>query len=101
MRLERDLVGVFDFLKNKKTDATYMKMLNGITPVFSQFGNDIYASDVVQQALYTIVTEMKKLRPRHVRRDNFDIEPVWSDIQRVLEHPNPLMTKSDFIEKVT
>ena len=101
MRLERDLVGVFDFLKNKKTDATYMKMLNGITPVFSQFGNDIYASDVVQQALYTIVTEMKKLRPRHVRRDQFDIEPVWSDIQRVLEHPNPLMTKSDFIEKVT
>ena len=35
-------------------------MLNGYTPIFSQFGNDIYASDVVQQAIVCIVDEMKK-----------------------------------------
>ncbi len=36
-------------------------MLNGYTPIFSQFGNDIYASDVVQQAIVCIVDEMKKI----------------------------------------
>ena len=30
-------------------DTKYAKILNGYTPIFSQFGQDIYASDVVQQ----------------------------------------------------
>ncbi len=94
----------FDFFKNfikKKENAQYVSMLNSNYPIFSQFGNDIYASDVVQQALYSIVCEMKKLNPRHVRIDNFDYVPVWDDIQRVLDDPNEIMTKSDFIEKIT
>jgi hypothetical protein len=31
--------------------ATQLKMLNGYIPVFSQFGNDAYASDVVRSAV--------------------------------------------------
>lgn len=92
------------FRKNKNENVDklpYAKMLNNTVPIFSQFGDDIYASDVVQQALYTIVTEMKKLTPKHVRRNGFDFEPVYSDIQRVLNDPNELMTKSDFVEKIT
>ena len=97
-------MGIFDFFKNRKTEKqnmTYAEMLNGNYPVFSQFGNDIYASDVVQQAIYTIVTEMKKLKPKHVRRTGFDLGPVYDDVQRVLEQPNHLMTRSDFLEKIT
>lgn len=97
-------MGLFDFLKNRKTrqnNLRLMKMLNGAYPIFSQFGSDIYASDVVQQAIYTIVTEMKKLKPRHVRRSAFDLTPVYDDVQRVLDQPNVLMTRSDFIEKIT
>lgn len=75
-------------------------MLNGYTPIFSQFGNNIYASDVVQQAISCIVTEMKKLNPQHVREYGSDSEPVSSDRQRILTNPNPLMTKSDFLEKI-
>lgn len=92
------------FRKNKNENVDkmpYAKMLNNTAPIFSQFGDDIYASDVVQQALYTIVTEMKKLTPKHVRRNGFDFEPVYSDVQRVLNDPNELMTKSDFVEKIT
>ena len=92
------------FLKNKifaNKNLRYAQMLNGMYPVFSQFGEDIFASDVVQQGLYAIVTEMKKLRPRHIRRDGFDLIPVFDDLQRVLDQPNPLMTRSDFIERVT
>lgn len=97
-------MGIFDFFKNRRIrgeNMRFVQMMNGMYPVFSQFGNDIYASDVVQQALYTIVTEMKKLKPKHVRRENFDLAPVYDDLQRVLDDPNYLMSRSDFLEKIT
>lgn len=89
------------FKKETPTQTKYAEVLNGYTPIFSQFGTDIYASDVVQQAISCIVTEMKKLRPEHVREIGNDITPVNSDIQKVLNNPNQLMTTSDFLEKVT
>lgn len=98
-------MGIFDIFRKKREEKqqyTLMSMLNGRLPMFSQFGQNIYASDVVQQAIYTIVTEMKKLNPRHIVRDGFDLAPArYNDIQRVLDHPNDLMTKSDLIEWVT
>ena len=63
------------------------------------FGNNIYASDVVVQALKCIVDEMKKLNPTHVRMKGNDPVPVKSTVQDVLDNPNPLMTTSEFIEK--
>lgn len=94
-------MGLFDFLRGRKNDRLmYAKMLSGATPIFSQFGSDIYASDVVQQAVGCIVTEMKKLRPMHVKTAGLDLTPVSGTIQRVLNKPNPLMSTSDFIEKI-
>ena len=75
--------------------------MSGYAPIFSQFGTNIYASDVVQQAINCIVSEMKKLRPEHIVEKGNDLIPVNSDIQRVLNNPNPMMTTSDFLEKVT
>ena len=88
-------------LKKLNRNTTYAQMLNGYTPVFSQFGDNIFASDVVQQAISCIVTEMKKLNPQHVRENGGDAIPVNGDRQRVMMNPNPLMTKSDFLEKIT
>ncbi len=88
-------------LKKLNRNTTYAQMLNGYTPVFSQFGDNIFASDVVQQAISCIVTEMKKLNPQHVRENSGDAIPVNGDRQRVMMNPNPLMTKSDFLEKIT
>lgn len=73
--------------------------LDGWMPIFSQFGTDIYASDVVQQALKCIVDEMKKLNPTHIRMNGNDPVPVRSSIQDVLESPNQLMTTNEFLEK--
>ena len=84
--------------KQRKFAPTF----DGFTPVFSQFGTDIYASDVVQQAVACIVNEMKKLNPQHVRYIGNDVTPISakkSSIQKVLENPNPLMTTSEFLEK--
>ena len=75
-------------------------MLNGYAPIFSQFGTNIYASDVVQQAVKCIVDEIKKLKPTHVRFNGSDPKLVEdSTIQSVLNDPNPLMTTSEFLEK--
>lgn len=89
------------FKKETPTQATYAEVLNGYTPIFSQFGNSVYASDVVQQAISCVVNEVKKLRPEHIREVNNDVTPVNDEIQRILNNPNPLMTTSDFLEKVT
>lgn len=75
-------------------------MLNGFTPIFSQFGDDIYASDVVQQAINCIVSEMKKLNPTHVRANGSDVAPINGNIQQVLNAPNEIMTTTEFIEKI-
>lgn len=93
-------MGLFDKIfkrapKNKKLAPT----LSGFWPIYGQFGTNIYASDVVQQALKCIVDEMKKLNPTHVRMNGSDPNPVKSTVQDVLDSPNPLMTTSEFIEK--
>ena len=83
--------------KNTKPAPT----MDGFSPWFSQFGTNIYASDVVVQCLKCIVDEMKKLNPTHVRYKGNDSVPVKSTVQDVLSQPNPLMTTADFIEKIT
>lgn len=95
-------MGWLDKLKRKMPRSwKWAQQLNGYTPIFSQFGTDIYASDVVQQAVKCIVDEMKKLNPTHIRYTGNDPVPINGDIQRVLNNPNPLMTTSEFLEKIT
>lgn len=93
-------MGVFAKLKNKINGLRFAHMLNSGQPMFSQFGENIYASDIVQSIVDCIVTELTKLTPKHIRRNGSDKIPVNDDKQRVLDNPNRLMTKSDFISKV-
>ena len=95
------LSNLFNKQSEKPTQTKYAEVMSGYSPIFSQFGTNIYASDVVQQAINCIVSEIKKLRPEHVREKGNDIIPISSDLQTVLNNPNPLMTTSDFLEKVT
>lgn len=94
-------MGIFDKLfrrppKNKK----YAETMNGWLPIYSQYGTDIYLFDVVQQALSCIVREMMKLNPTHVRLVGSDPVPVKDSVQDVLLNPNPLMTTSEYLEKI-
>ena len=77
--------------------------LNGWLPMYGQYMDfNVYSSDMVQQVLSCIVNEMKKLRPMHIRNsENFnDPVTVKGNIQDILNNPNPLMTTSDFLEKI-
>ena len=79
----------------------HAKLLNGFTPVFSQFGQDVYASDVVQTCIDVIATECSKLQPKHIRTDKDGmITKGSSSLNRLFKFaPNELMSTKDFIEK--
>lgn len=95
-------MGLFDFLNlsKQRKKYKYVQMLNGRIPIFSSFGEDIYASDVVQQACFCIVQEVKKLTPMHVRKIGRDVTPVDDRLQAVLNAPNNIMTTSDMLERI-
>lgn len=95
-------MGIFDKLfRRPPVKWKFAPALDGWSPVFSTFGTDIYASDVVQQVLKCIVDEMAKLTPTHIRvaEGKNDPVPVKGNIQNILNNPNPLMTTSELIQK--
>ena len=70
--------------------------------MFTDFGNSIYASDIVVESIRCKASEMKKLDPRHIRtKDGKQTLITDSSIAQVLKHPNELMTTADFLEKIS
>lgn len=71
-------------------------------PIFSQFGEDVYASDIVQNCVDVIATECSKMMPRHIRTsaDGIQSTPPGSINRLFKVKPNPVMTTRDFIEKI-
>lgn len=90
--------------KNNKSNIglQHAKMLDGSYPAFSQFGNNIYVSDIVQTCIDIIATECSKLQPKHIFTNSQDIQQIpKSSINRLFKFaPNELMTTSEFIEKI-
>ena len=92
---------------NKNTTYTkrydLAQLLSGHAPIYSQYGQDIYASDLVQMAIDCIATEISKLQPKHIRTNADGSQEIpRSSLNRLFKFsPNPLMTTSDFLEKIT
>ena len=90
------------FKPRKENDKSGFKLAytqNGVMPRISSFGDNIYASDTVQQCISAIAKEMKKLEPCHVKKKNGLSTTIEDSINKVLHNPNPMMTTADFIEK--
>jgi HK97 family phage portal protein len=94
--------GLFKSRNPSNSDMKYAKFINGEVPIFSQFGKDIYANDVVQICIDIIASELSKLQPKHIRTDKDGMRVnVGGSINRLFKFaPNPLMTTRDFIEKI-
>ena len=83
------------------TNETQFKFMNGFTPVFSDFGDDPYTSDVVRSAVHAIASNAAKLKPKHIRRTDGNVQHVNASIERLLSvRPNEFMSAYDFIYKV-
>lgn len=103
-------MGVFDLFKPKKENKTEKKTeglhnaptMTGDTPFYTSFGKNVYASDIIVQAIQRKATEFKKLDPRHIRKtDGAQTVITDSSIARVLKRPNAYMTQAEFLEKIT
>ena len=100
-------MGFFDLFKpkqkeNNKQGLRYAPTMTGGAPFYTSFGENIYASDIIVQAIRRKATEFKKLDPRHIRKTD-GVQTVINDssIARVLKRPNAYMTTSAFLEKIT
>lgn len=91
------------FQKKPANNRNYGAMMNGLVPLFSQFGNDVYKSDIVKWAIRSIANEIKKAQIQHIRTDEKgNITIPKSQINSLfLSNPNNLMTTANFLEKIT
>lgn len=80
----------------------YRRMMQGIfsdgRPVFTSFGKDIYASDVVNNCIDRIATEISKINVMSVVETEAGIKIQKDDISRLFRfRPNPLQSTPDFL----
>lgn len=93
------------FTRKKKTvePINYdTKVFQSTLNVFSDFGNNINASDVVKICIDRIASHAAKLKPRYVKNlDNSSVVEKKGTLAYLLKYqPNPLMTPYDFIYRV-
>jgi hypothetical protein len=96
-------MGLFDKLKIRVTNKVlqWASSIRGYAPSFSQFGEDIMNDDTVLTIVNRILNEYSKLNPRHIRTvEGKQVKVSDNNINNLLEFPNNLMTKSDFIRKI-
>lgn len=98
-------MGWFDSIKTKFSSSkgyVQAQMMNGQAPVFSQFGNDVYAADIMQQCMGCIADEMSKLQLSHIVKKGRKEEIAASKLNRLFEYGvNEHMTTADFLSKIT
>ena len=82
-------------------DYTNLKLLSGYQPIFTMFGDNAYASDIVRAAVDAIARNGAKLKPKHIRKVGQDIINQKSNIQYLLEtRPNVYMDAYTFYYRV-
>jgi HK97 family phage portal protein len=100
-------MGLFDFLKPKAPARipegyVYAPTQSGNIPFYSDFGDDVYASDLIVQAIQCKANEFKKLKPRHiVMKSGTKTVKTDSSIARCLRRPNEYMSTADLLEKIS
>ena len=99
-------MGLFDIFKRKKkvvAPISYDAHLFKTTlDLFTDFGDNINASDIVKICIDRIATHSAKLKPRYIKtEDDKTVQEKKGNLAYLLKfQPNPLMTPFDFIYKV-
>ena len=96
---------MFNYIKNvvrkyqSWRDRQFVKsVLNDSQPVFESFGNDIYMSDIVNNCIDRIATEISKLTVKSVVDTGEIVKVQNDDLTRLFRfQPNPLQTTKDFL----
>jgi len=86
--------------KNVSNDSAYTGF-NGFSYAQSNYNSlsSVLDMDLVNQCIEKIQNEVSKITPQHTQYKNNSLVSVNSDIQRILNNPNPNMTMFDFLQK--
>lgn len=99
-------MGLFDIFQRKKKVVAPIdydtRLFKSTLNIFSDFGDNINASDVVKVCIDRIATHSAKLKPRYVKTENNEtVQEKSGSIAYLLKYqPNYLMTPFDFIYRV-
>lgn len=92
---------IFGKKKQQAQEYTKLKLLSGYQPIFSMFGDNAYASDIVRAAVDAIARNGAKLKPKHIRKTKQDIIEQNSNLQYLLDtRPNKYMDAYTFYYRV-
>ena len=84
--------------KNRKAINTLNAILNDGRAIFSDFGNDVYLSDYVNNCIDRIASAISKIDVRSVLERPGNVSQLNDDITRLFRFkPNPLQTSKDFL----
>ena len=84
--------------RNWRYKGVLQGILNDGRPVFTSFGKDIYASDVVNNCIDRIAKEISKMNVMSVVETDDGIRIQNDDITRLFRfRPNPLQSTPDFL----
>ena len=96
-------MGVLNYLKSvlPGRDRQYMAWLTNSQPIFTSFGNNIYLSDFVNNAIDRVASEISKIELKSIVQNGDVLQVQNDDITRLFRFkPNPLQTTSDFFANV-
>ena len=99
-------MGLFDIFQRKKKVVAPIdydtRLFKSTLNIFSDFGDNINASDVVKVCIDRIATHSAKLKPRYVKTENNEtVQEKSGSIAYLLKYqPNYLMTPFDFIYRI-
>lgn len=99
-------MGLFDIFKRKKKVVAPVnydaQLFKSTLNLFTDFGDNINASDIVKICIDRIATHSAKLKPRYVKtEDDKTVQEKKGNISYLLKfQPNPLMSPYDFIYRV-
>lgn len=98
MSVYKYLKGVFDEKKSDRITNKVLNIINNKESLYTSFGNDVYFSDLVNNAIDRIASEISKIDVISVVEKNNIFSIQNDDITRLFRFkPNPLQTRKDFL----
>lgn len=84
---------LFQYFNDRRNLKSYFKMLDGYTPVFSNYAGGVYEMELTRSCIHAFATHCSKLQ-------HFVLGPDGRGIDKILSRkPNPFMTGSQFLYK--
>ena len=96
-------MGVLDYVKTlfRGNETKYGLYLSDSVPIFTSFGNNVYLSDFVNNAIERVASEISKIDVKSIMENSDAVKVQRDEITRLFRYqPNPLQTTSDFLANV-